>query len=62
MSLPLLQVIGLDKSYVGVHALDHVDFDLNEMEIHALLGENGAGKSTFMKILDGSVIKDGARV
>ena len=62
MSLPLLQVIGLDKSYVGVHALDHVDFDLNEMEIHALLGENGAGKSTFMKILDGSVIKDGGKI
>lgn len=39
MSLPVLQVKGLDKSYIGVHALDHVDFDLNEMEIHALLGE-----------------------
>ena len=62
MSLPLLQVKGLNKSYVGVHALDHVDFDLNEMEIHALLGENGAGKSTFMKILDGSVIKDGGKI
>lgn len=62
MSLPVLQVKGLDKSYIGVHALDHVDFDLNEMEIHALLGENGAGKSTFMKILDGSVIKDGGRI
>ena len=62
MSLPVLQVKGLDKSYIGVHALDHVDFDLNEMEIHALLGENGAGKSTFMKIIDGSVIKDGGRI
>lgn len=62
MSLPVLQVKGLDKSYIGVHALDHVDFDLNEMEIHALLGENGAGKSTFMKILDGSVIKDEGRI
>lgn len=62
MSLPVLQVKGLDKSYIRVHALDHVDFDLNEMEIHALLGENGAGKSTFMKILDGSVIKDGGRI
>ena len=62
MSVAMLQVKGLDKIYPGVHALDHVDFDLNEMEIHALLGENGAGKSTFMKILDGSALKDGGRI
>jgi len=62
MSLPVLQVKGLDKSYPGVHALEHVDFDLYKMEIHALLGENGAGKSTFMKILDGSALKDGGRI
>ncbi len=62
MTLPVLEVKGLDKSYVGVHALDNVDFDLYKMEIHALLGENGAGKSTFMKILDGSVIKDGGKI
>ena len=62
MSIPILQVEGLDKSYFGVHALDHVDFDLNELEVHALLGENGAGKSTFMKILDGSVLKDEGRI
>jgi len=62
MSLPLLEVKGLDKSYIGVHALDHIDFELDKMEIHALLGENGAGKSTFMKILDGSVIKDGGKI
>jgi len=62
MSNPILKVEGLDKSYLGVHALDHVDFDLNEKEVHALLGENGAGKSTFMKILDGSVLKDEGRI
>lgn len=61
-SIPVLQVEDLDKSYIGVHALDHVDFDLNEMEVHALLGENGAGKSTFMKILSGSVSKDEGRI
>lgn len=58
----ILQAEAIDKSYPGVHALDHVDFDLYEGEIHALLGENGAGKSTFMKILSGSVPKDGGRI
>lgn len=62
MSLPVLKVEGLDKSYLGVHALDNVDFDLYDNEVHAILGENGAGKSTFMKILDGSVLKDGGRI
>lgn len=62
ISLPVLQVEGLDKSYLGVHALDHVDFDLYDNEVHAILGENGAGKSTFMKILDGSVLKDGGKI
>ena len=62
MSLPVLKVEGLDKSYPGVHALDHVDLDIYEMEVHGLLGENGAGKSTFMKILSGSVLKDGGRI
>jgi ABC-type sugar transport system ATPase subunit len=62
MSLPILQIEGLDKSYPGVHALDNVDFDLYEGEVHALVGENGAGKSTFMKILDGSVTKDKGKI
>lgn len=58
----ILRVEAMDKSYPGVHALDHVDFDLYEGEVHALLGENGAGKSTFMKILSGSLPKDSGRI
>jgi len=58
----ILRAEAIDKSYPGVHALDHVDFDLYEGEIHALLGENGAGKSTFMKILSGSLQKDSGRI
>lgn len=49
----ILQVRGLKKAYGGIKALDGVFFELRKGEVHALMGENGAGKSTFMKILAG---------
>ncbi|GAA4431676.1 sugar ABC transporter ATP-binding protein [Ravibacter arvi] len=49
----LLEVRGLSKSFSGIKALDGVSFELKKGEVHALMGENGAGKSTFMKILAG---------
>ncbi len=48
----------IDKRFPGVHALKGVDFELLPGEIHALVGENGAGKSTMMKILTGIHQKD----
>ena len=51
--LPLIAARGISKSFAGIEVLRDVDLDLGRGEIHALLGENGAGKSTFAKILAG---------
>ena len=51
MGEEILRMEKIDKSFPGVHALDHVDFDLKRGEVHALMGENGAGTSTLMKVL-----------
>jgi rhamnose transport system ATP-binding protein len=50
---PLLELHGITKRFPGVLANDGVSFTVGAGEIHALLGENGAGKSTFAKILAG---------
>jgi ribose transport system ATP-binding protein len=44
---------GIAKAFGGVAALEHVDFFVQKGEIHALLGGNGAGKSTILKMLSG---------
>jgi len=49
----LLETKQLTKAFPGVIAVDSVDFQVRPGEVHALLGENGAGKSTFCKILSG---------
>lgn len=58
----LLEAKKLDKSFNGVYALKGLDLSLKEGEIHGLVGENGAGKSTFIKILGGVYTKNGGEL
>jgi rhamnose transport system ATP-binding protein len=53
MSEYVLELKGITKVFPGVKALDNVHFNLKPGEIHALMGENGAGKSTFIKVITG---------
>ncbi len=53
MAETVLQLKDITKIFPGVRALDRVQFDLKAGEIHALMGENGAGKSTFIKVITG---------
>ncbi|MDD3402616.1 MAG: sugar ABC transporter ATP-binding protein [Hespellia sp.] len=53
MSEYVLELKGITKIFPGVKALNNVHFQLKKGEIHALMGENGAGKSTFIKVITG---------
>lgn len=54
----ILQMKDISKSFPGVKALDHVNFNLKRQSVHTIVGENGAGKSTLMKILSGMYTPD----
>ncbi len=69
MTETILELHGITKIFPGVKALNQVQFDLRPGEIHALMGENGAGKSTFIKVImgvhqaeEGEMILDGKPV
>jgi ribose transport system ATP-binding protein len=57
-STPLLELRGICKSFPGVKVLDDVSFAVWPGEVHMLLGENGAGKSSLMKVLCGAYSAD----
>jgi simple sugar transport system ATP-binding protein/D-xylose transport system ATP-binding protein len=52
-AVPALTLNGIGKSFGQVRALAHVDFAAHPGEIHCIVGDNGAGKSTALKILSG---------
>ena len=52
---PVLELRKATKVYAGVPAIEEVDFSLRSGEIHAIVGENGAGKSTMTKVMAGVV-------
>ncbi len=54
----MIEMSGITKAFSGNVVLNNVSFELKSGEIHALMGENGAGKSTMMKILTGIYKRD----
>jgi ribose transport system ATP-binding protein len=58
----VLELRHISKSFPGVRALDDVSLTFNPGEIHALVGENGAGKSTTIKIITGIYQPDGGEI
>jgi ribose transport system ATP-binding protein len=66
---PVLELRGISKEFPGVRALDSVSMEIRPGEVHMLLGENGAGKSSLIKVLygaytaeTGEILCDGCKV
>lgn len=58
----LLQLVDLDKSFGGVHAVNHLSFEIMEGEILGLIGPNGSGKSTCVNLITGTYIQDSGQI
>ena len=59
---PRLELLGITKQYPAVRANDGVALTVAPGQIHAVLGENGAGKATMMKIIYGAVKPDAGEI
>jgi branched-chain amino acid transport system ATP-binding protein len=62
MTMPLLDVLGLEKHFGALVATDSVDLQVHRGEVHALIGPNGAGKTTLVAQLGGQVACDRGRI
>lgn len=58
MMKKLLQLVDVDKSFGGVHAINHLSYDVYEGEILGLIGPNGSGKSTCVNLISGVYTQD----
>lgn len=58
----IVEAVGITKDFPGVKALSDFNFGLRRREVHCLVGENGAGKSTFIKILSGVIGPSGGHI
>ena len=59
---PILSLSGIDKAFPGVKALDQAGLNVYPGQVMALMGENGAGKSTMMKVLTGIYQADAGEI
>ena len=62
MNETILELHDIVKTFGGVTALNGVQFSLKRGEVHALMGENGAGKSTVIKIMTGALQPDSGTI
>ncbi len=58
----LLSMTGIDKRFAGIPALSGASLEIRPGEVHALIGQNGAGKSTMIKVLTGYYRRDAGEV
>ena len=58
----ILRTENICKSFNGIQVLKNVNLEIRKGEIHALMGENGAGKSTIIKIITGVYTKDDGEI
>ena len=59
---PFIKVENLTKSYGGLKAIEEITLEIRKGEILSLVGDNGAGKSTFVKTLAGAQLPDSGRI
>jgi len=62
MNENILEITDIRKTFTGVTALEDISFSVKRGEVHGLMGENGAGKSTFIKILTGLYKADSGKI
>lgn len=62
MSENIIEVRDISKQYPGVMALKGVSFEIKRNTVHCIVGENGAGKSTFIKIMTGAIQRSGGTI